>query len=304
MNKRGQFYLIAAIIIITIIAGFAFISNYSSKKIQPISYSPKDEITVESQKVLDYGIANGKNLNDLLNNFSRDYSIYSDSDSLYFVLGVQNNIIVSGYNKAGSSSIIANFGNGSKVLNFSEAQYLTKNFSSTGQSAILTINGIEYGFTLKPTQNYYFVVSKDIEGERYVSTSGYSSSQSVGGQQVLCGNSITDSGEQCDDGNTKNEDGCSSVCAIEPGYSCSGQPSVCILIKLKSNSCNKGWCYWNANTADKVCALNGFTQSVNITQGGSGGFVCRWSPSASNWSCDNTCTSSCEGLTLTGVQCV
>ena len=34
--------------------------------------------------------------------------------------------------------------------------------------------------------------------------------------EALCGNGILDAGEGCDDGNTANGDGCSSVCQVEP----------------------------------------------------------------------------------------
>ncbi len=47
---------------------------------------------------------------------------------------------------------------------------------------------------------------------------------------AVCGDSTTGAGEQCDDGNTANGDGCSSACAIETGFSCSNPPdgpSVC-----------------------------------------------------------------------------
>ena len=42
-----------------------------------------------------------------------------------------------------------------------------------------------------------------------------------------CGNSALDPGEQCDDGNSLNNDGCSQTCQIESGWNCSGSPSVC-----------------------------------------------------------------------------
>ena len=36
----------------------------------------------------------------------------------------------------------------------------------------------------------------------------------------------TDS-DRCDDGNTNDEDGCSSDCLIEEDWSCIGEPSIC-----------------------------------------------------------------------------
>ena len=40
-----------------------------------------------------------------------------------------------------------------------------------------------------------------------------------------CGNGILETGEQCDDGNTNNFDGCSSSCSIETGWTCINNPS-------------------------------------------------------------------------------
>ncbi len=49
---------------------------------------------------------------------------------------------------------------------------------------------------------------------------------------AICGNSLIESGEECDDGNTNNYDGCSySACTVESGYTCyqpiANGPSCC-----------------------------------------------------------------------------
>jgi len=44
---------------------------------------------------------------------------------------------------------------------------------------------------------------------------------------TLCGNGLINGGETCDDGNVAEGDGCSGSCAVEPGFVCTGEPSVC-----------------------------------------------------------------------------
>ena len=46
---------------------------------------------------------------------------------------------------------------------------------------------------------------------------------------TMCGNGSVDNGEQCDDGNKTPGDGCSVICQIPAGWSCTGSPSVCTM---------------------------------------------------------------------------
>jgi cysteine-rich repeat protein len=43
----------------------------------------------------------------------------------------------------------------------------------------------------------------------------------------VCGDGRVQGGEECDDGNTRSGDGCAAGCVVEPGFVCSGSPSVC-----------------------------------------------------------------------------
>lgn len=43
-----------------------------------------------------------------------------------------------------------------------------------------------------------------------------------------CGNGALDSGEQCDDGNLADGDGCDYTCATESCFACDGEPSACV----------------------------------------------------------------------------
>lgn len=44
---------------------------------------------------------------------------------------------------------------------------------------------------------------------------------------LMCGNSVRDANEQCDDGNEQDGDGCNSQCRIEELFTCTGTPSLC-----------------------------------------------------------------------------
>jgi cysteine-rich repeat protein len=80
-----------------------------------------------------------------------------------------------------------------------------------------------------------------------------------------CGNGVLDPGEQCDDGNTFNGDGCSAQCTIESCYTCVGQPSICSPSPAgtacdDNNACTVG------ETCDGAGVCGGFTSCrVNST---------------------------------------
>jgi cysteine-rich repeat protein len=55
-----------------------------------------------------------------------------------------------------------------------------------------------------------------------------------------CGDGVvnTDNAENCDDGNATSGDGCDSICTVEAGFMCTGQPSVCTM----SGTCGDASC--------------------------------------------------------------
>ena len=54
------------------------------------------------------------------------------------------------------------------------------------------------------------------------------SPQTVNCHEVVCGDSVIEGAEECDDGNIEIGDGCGSDCAQELGYLCVGEPSSCL----------------------------------------------------------------------------
>lgn len=79
---------------------------------------------------------------------------------------------------------------------------------------------------------------EDCDDNNTVSGDGCSSTCKF--ERAVCGDGIIfAANENCDDDNEDNEDGCSSACEIEPGYICNNEPSVC----EKKSVFDKSWIY-------------------------------------------------------------
>ncbi len=56
-----------------------------------------------------------------------------------------------------------------------------------------------------------------------------------------CGNGVLDPGEECDDGNTNNGDGCNAICQIEAGWQCPTPGQACVPCGTDiANGCDAG----------------------------------------------------------------
>lgn len=172
-NRRGQFFLVATLIIIGVIAGFVTLSNSSTRK-SDIKFSQVgEELEIEFKKVLDHGIS--QNFDDaerkaLLTEFSENYSTYSDADGFYFLFGDEVEITFAGLKKKNVGTI--NIETVSNVLNTLDVDlevniFKTEDVLSGGTSVNLTVDGIKYVYNLTAGENFYFVVSKEVNGDIY-----------------------------------------------------------------------------------------------------------------------------------------
>ncbi len=149
-NKKAQFYLVAAIVLVTVTVAFITIANYSQKRTPVTIYDLGEELGIESQNVLDYGTSQGGDMETLLTNFVEDYKVYAgESKNLYFIFGTEGDIQIKAYQD---------------LIDVSEGIEYTE---GAGQ-IVVTIEDIEYQFDLGEGQNFYFVISQEIDGEKYV----------------------------------------------------------------------------------------------------------------------------------------
>ncbi len=106
--------------------------------------------------------------------------------------------------------------------------------SGTGFCSLLAVSGLAPGL-------YYVEQQRTTSGPGGRATYDYT----LGLRMVLCGDGFVDDSEQCEDGNTASGDGCSSQCSVEPGYACTGTPSVCATVcgdgfKAGMETCDDG----------------------------------------------------------------
>ncbi len=171
MRKRGQFYLIAAIVIITVILGIAAVSNYSKKKENVRLYDLKDELGIESGEVIEYGVYN-KDLGKLPD-FTQKYAKYAgEGKNLIFVYGDENGIKTETFTETLTGTISLQSGETSQQIPLTEQTSQTDTIEPTGSQITVTLpNGRTHTFDLQQGQNFFFIISQDVDGETYVETS-------------------------------------------------------------------------------------------------------------------------------------
>ena len=150
-NKKAQAFLIASVIIITILIAFITIANYSRKTTVYDFPLIAEEINMESEKVMDYSLASG----DLtkIKDFTKKISAYvGDKTKVYFIEDSSGNLefyIWEGENKMDLS---------------------IKSIDSLEKKIIVTIENSDYYFPLTQGKHFYFIMIKEVQGEKYVYT--------------------------------------------------------------------------------------------------------------------------------------
>ncbi|MFA5173590.1 MAG: hypothetical protein WC438_00225 [Candidatus Pacearchaeota archaeon] len=174
-NKKGQFYLVAAILIVMILFGIFSVRSYAvvnsePRKVQDIS----SELKEETARIVDYGIYSASNITQLYENFTdKDYSEYflkkTEQTNVVFIYGNKTNLYSIQYLPTETGTVSATLGGASTVWN-EETTYINKTkIIPIAGSTVLTVNLFdkEFKFDLRENQMFYFIVAQQQEGEIY-----------------------------------------------------------------------------------------------------------------------------------------
>lgn len=183
LNKKGQFYFIAALAIVAVLIGFTNIANYVKVEKQTEIYRLKEEILVEKLAVLDYALYSEDiptGIMEVLVNFSKAYIQSNPETNFYFILGNATSLKILAYQNYNSTIALIEGGTTHSIdltrKNIAEVPFqntadevdLVLDYNTSPESLITPLT---YHFQLKEGINIYFVLSSEKNEERYIAYS-------------------------------------------------------------------------------------------------------------------------------------
>jgi len=154
MNKRGQFYLLAAIVIIVLAVAIFSVSNFSKTKEEPRVEELGKQLQLESQKFLEYSAKSGVYDYD---QFGKNFSDYVGEDvEIYYYTFNNSGCLNRGFyfNETGGKKVIPT------ICVYQD--YLT--------APAHWAPNILYDFRIYKGENFFYIIFQEINGEEYVST--------------------------------------------------------------------------------------------------------------------------------------
>ncbi|MCR4327809.1 MAG: hypothetical protein NUV46_04485 [Nanoarchaeota archaeon] len=177
MNKKAQFYFLAAIIFAAVFISVVTISNKATYTGQPVYLTEGEELNTELSYLLDY-FSREELLDEeektILINVSNSYiERFSPGKESFFLFGKDVSLVLKGYKKNGTTLLI-NVGDGNSVV--TDTGTFQNEYSLSGtDTAVLTLDGTSYPLIFYPGQNFYYLIKYDSNNQNFVQSGGTSS---------------------------------------------------------------------------------------------------------------------------------
>lgn len=178
MNKSGQFYLVAAMVVIAIVIGFATISNSSRvTEGSQIIYSIEEKLEIEAGYVLDYCVTNDFPPEDTIlqmETFAETFTNSLKDMEFYLIFGQEGDLVSYKYFNGIRTDL------SHTIVNVNQIQIL--------------VDSTEYLFNQTSGGNFHYVIVKEEGNEKYIAANeeSFSSSGEEGGGSCIpdCSGSI------------------------------------------------------------------------------------------------------------------
>jgi hypothetical protein len=191
-NKRGQFFLLAAVILSVVLVSLSTTVNYANTNKEPDKfYDLSYEIKQEGGEVINYGVYSSQDINGVVQTYTNNVSQYiADMDpdtEIYFIYGNSSSVIVDNYAKTGvngglgcaeriNSTTMLNLGgtsvsSGLKPVSVGDSGLSciqTVNLSGNSNKLNLKISNQTYNFALTSDQQFLIITKKKVGNETYI----------------------------------------------------------------------------------------------------------------------------------------
>ncbi len=162
-GKKGQFYIIAAIIIIGVLVGIFFAGNYAkTKKAYTRVYDLGDELNIETGNVYDHGVYSEENVTELIRSWADTYKNYTRDvvENWILIYGDENKMTAMYFTLEDSGSECIDFGTSPVCVPQEQTVFAEGTLDPEGNKTIeVVFKGIDYDFELEEGQNFFFVIS-------------------------------------------------------------------------------------------------------------------------------------------------
>lgn len=165
MNKRGQFYLVAALIIITITASIVTYRSYI--KTTPVSYKVYDlgnELDLETAEVLDYGIYTGAQQQAIMESWAGNFSEYAETgeqDFVFLYIDENGNLQGTRYTLEETGDVSISFGGGPPI-SLTQQQITSVRIPSEAKEITIVIGDFTTTVSVdelrQEGRSYYFII--------------------------------------------------------------------------------------------------------------------------------------------------
>lgn len=173
MDKRGQFYIIAAVIIALVVSGATGVTTYAVIKSEPKTiYDLSSDLKEESSRIIDYGIYTGTDVTELLEEFAdEEFGPYflkkTDNANIIFIYGDKDNLYRAKYQETYAGSISMG-GTGWDTSNLLIEKAEVREGEKIDDIVNINILDNYYEFKLKDNEIFYFVMVQQEGEEIYV----------------------------------------------------------------------------------------------------------------------------------------
>ena len=171
MNKRGQIYLIAALIISGLLFGLNAIFNYATSPQTDTSLnSLSREINFEASRVIDSGVINGDNIEQQIVTLTNYYSKENPRSEFATIFGDKSLLTAYYYKFENTGKTCLQTNSVSCPEDFFKKIQTQAPYNINSDEVNIQIGEGNYKFKLLQGENFYIILIREQGSEKYVSS--------------------------------------------------------------------------------------------------------------------------------------